>query len=102
MVKSELIQKLCNLHPNILRKDIAKTVDIIFNEISEALKNNMKYEIRGYGIFKVKSRKARVAKNPKTGEKVTIPKKKVPFFKMSKIMKLRLNKNFEKTEINNI
>ena len=62
----------------------------------------MKYEIRGYGIFKVKSRKARVAKNPKTGEKVTIPKKKVPFFKMSKIMKLRLNKNFEKTEINNI
>ena len=56
MVKSELIQKLCNLHPNILRKDIAKTVDVIFNEISEALKNNMKYEIRGYGIFKVKSR----------------------------------------------
>ena len=102
MVKSELIQKLCNLHPNILRKDITKTVDIIFNEISEALKNNMKYEIRGYGIFKVKSRKARVAKNPKTGEKVTIPKKKVPFFKMSKIMKLRLNKNFEKTEIKNI
>ena len=102
MVKSELIQKLCNLHLNILRKDITKTVDIIFNEISEALKNNMKYEIRGYGIFKVKSRKARVAKNPKTGEKVTIPKKRVPFFKMSKIMKLRLNKNFEKTEINNI
>ena len=102
MVKSELIQKLCNLHLNILRKDITKTVDIIFNEISEALKNNMKYEIRGYGIFKVKSRKARVAKNPKTGEKVTIPKKRVPFFKMSKIMKLRFNKNFEKTEINNI
>ena len=102
MVKSELIQKLCNLYPNILRKDITKTVDIIFNEISEALKNNMKYEIRGYGIFKVKSRKARVAKNPKTGEKVAIPKKKVPFFKMSKLMKLRLNKNFEKTEINNI
>ena len=68
MVKSELIQKLCNLHPNILRKDITKTVDIIFNEISEALKNNMKYEIRGYGIFKVKSRKARIAKNPKTFE----------------------------------
>ena len=102
MVKSELIQKLCNLHPNILRKDITKAVFVIFNEISEALKNNMKYEIRGYGIFKVKSRKARIAKNPKTGEKVAIPEKKVPFFKMSKLMKLRLNKNFEKTEINNI
>jgi len=48
MVKSELIQKLCNLHPNIIRKDIAKTLDVIFNEISEALKNSMKYEIRGY------------------------------------------------------
>ena len=70
--------------------------------VQSIIKNNMKYEIRGYGIFKVKSRQARVAKNPKTGEKVAIPKKKVPFFKMSKIMKLRLNKNFEKTEINNI
>ena len=102
MVRSQLLQKMCNLHPNIIRKDIAKTVDVIFNEISEALKNSMKYEIRGYGVFKVKSRKARIAKNPRTGEKVTIPEKKVPFFKMSKLMKSRLNKNFEKTEINNI
>ena len=91
MVKSELIQKLCDLHPNILHKDISKTVNIIFNEISEALKNDMKYEIRGYGIFKVKHREARIAKNPKTGEKVFVKEKKVLSFKMSKLMKKKLN-----------
>ena len=91
MVKSDLIQKLCNLHPNILRKDITKTIDIIFEEISNALKNDLKYEIRGYGVFKTKHRKARIARNPKTGEKISIPEKKIPSFKMSKLMKLKLN-----------
>jgi len=93
MVKSELIQKLCNLHPNILRKDITKAINIIFDEISSALKNDMKYEIRNYAIFKIKHRKARIARNPKTGEKISIPEKKIPAFKMSKLMKLRLNKS---------
>ena len=102
MVKSELIQKLCDIHFNILHKDIAKTVDIIFNEISEALKKDMKYEIRHFGIFKAKSRKARIANNPKTGEKLEIPQKKIASFKMSKHMKLRLNKNFKSENINNI
>ncbi len=102
MVKSDLIKKLCDLNPNVLRKDIIKTLDIIFNEISKALKNNMKFEIRGYGTFKVKNRKARIAKNPKTGVKISIPERKKPFFKMSKIMKIRLNKDFDKKEINNI
>ena len=91
MVKSDLIQKLCNLHPNILRKDITKTIDIIFEEISNALKNDLKYEIRGYGVFKSKHRKARIARNPKTVEKISIPEKKIPSFKMSKLMKLKLN-----------
>ena len=91
MVISDLIQKLCNLHPNILRKDITKTIDIIFEEISNALKNDLKYEIRGYGVFKTKHRKARIARNPKTGEKISIPEKKIPSFKMSKLMKLKLN-----------
>ena len=95
MVKSELIQKLCDLHPNILRKDITSVVNIIFNEISDALSKSNKYEIRGYGKFKVKLKKACIAKNPKTGEKITIPEKKIPSFKMSKNMKLKLNNNFQ-------
>ena len=102
MVKSELIKRLCDLRPNIFHKDIAKTVDIIFNEISEALRTDMKYEIRGFGTFKAKLRKARIAKNPKTGEKLSIPQKKIPHFKMSKIMRLKLNKNLKKIELNNI
>jgi len=93
MSKSDLIKKISDLHPNILRRDIEKTIDIVFNEISEALKNGEKYEIRGYGMFKVKLRKARIGKNPKTGEKITIPEKKVPSFKMSKLMKIKINKN---------
>jgi len=95
MVKSELIQRLCDLHPSILRKDITTIINIIFDEISDALSKAEKYEIRGYGKFKVKLRKARIAKNPKTGEKVTIPEKKIPSFKMSKNMKLKLNSNFQ-------
>ena len=95
MVKSELIQRLCDLHPNILRKDITSIINIIFDEISDALSKAEKYEIRGYGKFKVKLRKARIARNPKTGEKVTIPEKKIPSFKMSKNMKLKLNNNFQ-------
>ena len=101
MVKSELIQKLCNLYPNILRKDITIMVDIIFEEISDALKKGLKYEIRGYGTFKVKSRKARISKNPKTGEKIEILEKRIPSFKMSKHMKLKLNKKFKSIEKNN-
>tara|TARA_B100000029_G_C17421187_1_gene904370 strand:+ start:816 stop:1118 length:303 start_codon:yes stop_codon:yes gene_type:complete len=100
MVKSELVKRLCDLHPNILHRDIVKTIDIIFGEISEAMKNDMKYEIRGYGTFKTKHRKARMAKNPKTGEKISIPSKKIPAFKMSKYMKTRLNKNLNNSEVN--
>ena len=84
MVKSELVKKLCDMHPNILHRDMVKTINIIFDEITEAMKVGMKYEIRGYGIFKTKFRKARIAKNPKTGEKISIPSKKIPSFKMSK------------------
>ena len=91
MVKSELIQKLCNLHPNILRKDITKAINIIFDEISSALKNDMKYEIRNYAIFKIKHRKARIARNPKTGEKINTPEKKTIHFKMSKDLFKKLN-----------
>ena len=65
--------------------------NIIFDEISEALKNEMKYEIRGYGIFKVKHREARIAKNPKTGEKVHTPEKKTIHFKMAKDLFKKLN-----------
>ena len=92
MVKSELLQKLCNLHPNILRKDIEKILEIIFLEIMEALCREENIEIRGFGILKTTLRKARIGRNPKNLESVQIPEKRAIKWKMSKTFFNRLNK----------
>ena len=94
MVKSELIKKLCDLHPNILHKDIEKIVEIIILEMIEALCRDEAVEIRGWGLIKTVIRKARIGRNPKNSEIVKIPEKKAIKWKMSKILYKRLNKNF--------
>ena len=99
MVKSELLKKLCNLHPNILRKDIEKTVEIIFLEVAKALRNGKNIEIRGFGTFKMVKRKARVGRNPKNSKMVQIPEKNAIKWKMSKTFFNRLNKNFTENKI---
>ena len=99
MVKSELLQKLCNLHPNILRKDIEKIVEIIIFEMIEALCRNEAVEIRGWGRLKTVTRKARIGRNPKNSKAVQIPAKKAIKWKMSKILFKRLNKNFTENKI---
>ena len=99
MVRSELLQKLCNHHPGLLRKDIKKILEIIFLEISEALCRGENIEIRGFGIFKTTLRKARVGRNPKNSELVKIPEKKAIKWKMSKTFFNRLNKNFTENKI---
>ena len=99
MVKSELLQKLCNQHPNLLRKDIKKILEIIFSEISNALFRGENIEIRGFGIFKTTLRKARIGRNPKNSELVQIPEKKAIKWKMSKIFFNRLNKDFTENKI---
>ena len=99
MVKSELVQKLCNMHPNILRRDIEKILDIIIFEMIEALCRNEAVEIRGFGRFKTVIRKARTGRNPKNAKPVQIPSKKAIKWKMSKILFKRLNKNFTENKI---
>ena len=99
MVKSELLQKLCNHYPNLLRKDIEKILEIIFLEIFEALYRGENIEIRGFGILKTKLRKARMGRNPKNSELVQIPEKKAIKWKMSKIFFNKLNKNFTDNKI---
>ena len=99
MVRSELLKKLCNQHPNLLRKDIKKVLEIIFLEISEALCRGENIEIRGFGIFKTTLRKARIGRNPQNSKLVQIPKKKAIKWKMSKIFFNRLNKNFAENKI---
>ena len=99
MVRSELLQRLCNLHPNLLRKDIKKILQIIFLEITEALCRGESVEIRGFGIFKTTVRKARIGRNPKNSELVQIPEKKAIKWKISKTFFNRLNKNFTENEL---
>ena len=99
MVKSELVQKLCDLHPNIIRKDMEKVVYTIILEIFESLAKDETVEIRGWGRFKTAIRKARIGRNPKNAEKVQIPEKKVIKWKMSKILYNRLNNKFTENKI---
>ena len=65
MVRSELLQKMCNLHPNIIRRDMEKILEIIFLEIMGALCEGKNIEIRGFGTYKIVKRKARIGRNPK-------------------------------------
>ena len=99
MVKSELVQSLCNIHSNILRKDIEKIVEIIIFEMIEALCRNEAVEIRGWGRMKTVIRKARIGRNPKNSKVVQIPTRKAVKWKMSKILFKRLNKNFTENKI---
>ena len=92
MNKSDLIVKIANLNQNIYQKDAIKIVNVFFDTISKALSNNERVELRGFGVFDVKKREARIARNPKSGEAVAVPSKNVPFFRMGKGMKDRLNK----------
>jgi len=99
MVRSELLQKLRNMHPNIFRRDMEKILEIVFSEITEALRKGENIEIRGFGIFKTTTRKARMGRNPKNSESVQIPEKKTIKWKMSKTFFKRLNKNFTENKI---
>ena len=102
MVRSELLQKMCNLHPNIIRKDMEKILKIIFLEIADALCKGNNIEIRGFGMYKVAKRKARIGRNPKNSELVQIPKKKTIKWKISKTFFNRLNNNFTENKISDI
>ena len=91
MTKSELIQKITNKYSFLYQKDVYKIIDTLFNSVTKALKQGDRVELRGFGTFTTKLRDARIGRNPKTGEPVAIPKKNMPFFKMGKTMKERIN-----------
>lgn len=93
MTKSELIQKLAERNPHLFLRDVEKIVDTVFDEISKALAKGDRVELRGFGAFSVKSREARVGRNPRTGETVHVDAKRLPFFKTGKGLRERLNGN---------
>ena len=90
MTKSELIQKITAKNSFLYQKDVYKIIDTLFNSVTKALKDGDRVELRGFGTFTTKLRDARIGRNPKTGEPVAIPQKKMPFFKMGKSMKERI------------
>ena len=91
IVKSKLLNQLKKSYPNFLKKDLDKVVSVILNEIKQALKRGDRVELRGFGMFSTNIQKARISRNPKTGEKVNTPEKKTIHFKMAKEMFKKLN-----------
>ena len=91
IVKSKLLKKLSEAYPNFLKKDLEKFTDIILTEIKKSLRRGDRVELRGFGVFSTKIQKARISRNPKTGEKVNTPQKKTINFKMSKDLFKKLN-----------
>lgn len=92
MIKSELIARLSEENPHLYQRDVERIVATIFDEIVEALSRGDRVELRGFGAFSVKHRKARKGRNPRTGETVDVEAKHVPYFKAGKNLRERLNK----------
>jgi len=92
MTKSVLIEKIAEKVKSLTKKQTEVVVETVFESIKDALARGEKVEIRGFGNFKLRSRKARKARNPKTGESVDVPPKKVPYFKVGKELREIINK----------
>ena len=91
IVKSKLLKQLSKNYPNFLKKDLEKLINIILKEIKKTLKRGERVELRGFGIFSTNIQKARISRNPKTGEKVHTPQKKTIHFKMAKDLFKKIN-----------
>jgi len=86
LTKADLIEEVLKV-TELPRKESETIVETIFDSIIEAIQKGEKIEIRGFGSFRTRQRKGRVGRNPKTGEKVEVPAKRIPFFKPSKELK---------------
>ena len=91
MIRSELIQIIADENPHLYQRDVERIVNTVFSEITEALAKGDRVELRGFGAFSVKSRDARMGRNPRTGEAVKVESKADPLFKTGKLLRDRLN-----------
>jgi len=92
VTKSELIEKIATKNPNLTVKDIDRIVSVIFDSIIDALSKGERVEFRGFGAFSSRGRASRIAKNPRTGEKVRIGPRNIPHFRAGKQLYELLNK----------
>ena len=91
VIRSELVQKLCEAHPDLTVKEIDRVVTATFDAIVARLADGGRVELRGFGAFTTRERNARTGRNPRTGETVPVTAKRVPYFKPGKEMRERLN-----------
>ncbi|MEE9433180.1 MAG: integration host factor subunit beta [Sphingorhabdus sp.] len=91
MIRSELVKKLENENPELRTDEVERIVDLFFNQIIQRLADGGRIELRGFGAFSTRQRKPRLGRNPRTGESVQVPAKRVPYFKPGKEVRERLN-----------
>jgi integration host factor subunit beta len=95
MTRSELIVTLAEKYPHLLHHDLERIVDCVFDSITGALTQGHRVELRGFGTFGTKTRRARSGRNPRTGDTVHVAEKRVPYFRTGKELRARLNKKTE-------
>jgi len=97
MTKSELVESIAGKISNLSHKDVDVIVDILFSRMTEALEQGSRIEIRGFGTFELRTRPSREGRNPKTGKNVFVATRRVPFFKVGKELRERINKEILQT-----
>ena len=93
MIRSELLEAVAKDYPDLRAEEIEQIVNIFFDQIAERLAEGGRVELRGFGAFSTRERAARTGRNPRTGEAVDVPSKRVPYFKPGKDMRERLNRD---------
>ncbi len=92
MTKSQLIERISHRAPHVPRREVEATVNSIFDTMVQALRKEERIEIRGFGSFAVKVREPREGRNPKTGQKVEVPRRRTPYYTVGKELRDRLNR----------
>ena len=92
MIRSELLQLLAKDNPELRSEEVEQMVEIFFDEISARLAEGGRVELRGFGAFSTRQRESRLGRNPRSGDAVAVPAKRVPYFKPGKEIRERLNK----------
>ena len=98
MTKAELVDEVARI-VQLTKKQAETIVNIVFDSIVDSLRSGQKIELRGFGSFRLRNRKSRTGRNPKTGEKVEVPSKKIPYFKPGKELKELINKTLVEGEV---
>lgn len=91
MLRSELIDKLHDDNPHLTRRDMERVVAVVLESVTQTLERGARVELRGFGAFSVRHRKARAGRNPRTGTDVFVPEKHVPFFRTGKDLREKID-----------